>query len=720
MHRPPHATFALRRPGRHAAILLLALSLGACGGGGAPATTPTPAPATTLTLSSSAPQAHAGDQPLALTATLDGAGAVNWQLAPGSVGGLSAASGATVNYLPPAQLTAPVQVIITASSGGLSKNIVLQLLPPPGLSLIAGDVGGRSERDGAGTGARFTGIVAAARDGAGNLYVAENDSLTPAAVRKIAVDGTVTTLTHGSLLIGGDNAYAAFVSALSMAPDGSLYLLQRQVTFLSGSLETYTTYLRKLSADGSLSTIARVPDTIFPQGVVAASDGSVYLVGVAHIGRLAADGSYQVLAGAPGQSYGIDVDGAGADARFGIIRDVAAGPDGALVVADQQGVRLVSKAGVVTTLASTGPGPTDGDSASAHLRGPRSLALEAGGAVLVLDRANDGGADSYEVRRIVGGAIHTLQRQNDPAGLWSGQCGRAGAQDTLLRMGADGALLAVNAAAVVRLDADGTRHPVAGLDNSSGVPIDGQGAAARYCDPGLLAADRDGNLYSLDGAANDARHFLNQMVVRKTTPSGQVSTLAQTAPGKPTGIVVDAAGRLLVSVWPLGDNGLATEGGVVYWLRPDGSLSVVAGQSGPNGATPLQQDGDAATARFGGPALLGADADGNVYLADRDVRYSAHTTYRKLSAQGTVSTIASLPPGLNAAPDGYVYGADPSARVLYRIAPDGSRSDLAGSGDSGYFGALPVPFDYRTPMVPIGPHSFAVIAGSAVLRLTLP
>lgn len=718
MHRPRFATAPLRRPAQHAAIMLLVLSLSACGGGGPSATTP--AAATTLTLSASSTQVQAGGQPLTLTASLDGGGAVNWQLAPGSVGSLSAASGATVNYVPPAQLATPVQVTITASSGGLSKSIVLQLLPPTGLSLLAGDIGGRSERDGAGTGARFTGIAAAARNGTDNLYVADNDVMAPLAVRKIAADGTVTTVSHGPLLVSGGGADAGNISSLSMAPDGTLYLLLRQPIYLDGTGNLYNYYLRKLNADGSLSTIARVPDAVVPRAIVAASDGTVYLVGAAHLGTLAADGSYQVLAGALDASYGIDVDGTGSAARFSTIRDVVAGTDGALVVADQQGVRLVSKAGVVSTLASAGAGPTDGDVASARLRGPRSVALDAGGAVLVLDRANDGSTDYYDVRRIAGGAIRTLQRQNDPAGLWTGRCGRAGTQDTLLRTGAGGALLAVNAAAVVRLDADGTRHPVAGLDNSSGVPIDGQGAAARYCDPGLLAADRDGNLYSIEGAANDARQLPTQLTVRKTTPSGQVSTLVQTAPGKPTGIVVDAAGRLLVSVWPLDANGLATEGGVIYWLRPDGSLTMVAGQSGTNTTTPLQQDGAAGAARFGGPALLGADGDGNVYLADRDVRGSLHTTYRKLSAQGTVSTIGSLPPGLNAAADGYVYGADPAARVLYRIAPDGSRSNLAGSGDSAYFGALPVPFDYATPMVPIGPHTFAVLSGSAVLRLVLP
>lgn len=709
-----------RRAGVRVTTLLLALCLSACGGGGGtPATPATPAPATTLTVNSSATELHAGGQPLALTATLNGAGAVNWQLAPGSIGSLSAASGASINYLPPSQVTAPAQVTITATSAGLSKSIVLQLLPPAGLSLIAGDIGGKFVLDGQGVAARFGGILNATRDGAGNLYVADYNDTRKPTIRKVAADGSVTTIAHDDWFIS-DGAYGAAVIALSVAPDGSVYLLQKQSIWGSNAGDRYTHYVRKLNADGSLTTIGKLPDNVYASNLVAAAGGTVYLLAGDHVGQMNAAGSYQVLAGVHGQGASPDVDGSGAAARFSTLFDMVAGADGTLYVADERGVRQVSTKGVVTTLAHIGPGPTDGDAASAGLQGPRSVALDASGAVLVLDRPIDNSANYYEVRRIAGGTIHTLFRQNDPAGLWAGQCGRTGTQDTLLRMGADGALLAIGAAAVARLDADGTRHPFAGLDNSSGLPADGQGAMARYCDPGMMAADHDGNLYTIDGGANDAPPFQHRLVVRKTTPSGQVSTLPQTADSKPSGLVVDAAGRLLLALRPVGANNLPTDGGAIYWLQPGGAMTLVAGQPGPNSAVPLQHDGSATEARFGGPTLLGADADGNVYLSDYDQHNSAHTTLRKLSPQGVVSTIASLPPSLNAAPDGYVYQADYNKRVLYRLAPDGSRTDLPGSGERAWFGALPVQFDYGTALVPTGPHTFAVIAGSAVLRLVLP
>ncbi len=200
-----------------AAAVLLALS--ACGGGGsyatpAPAPAPAPEPAT-LTLAGSSAQVLAGGKPVALTATASAnAGTLNWSLGAGNPGSLSAVTGAAVNYLPPAPgaVGASIPVTITVSGTGVTRSFALTVYPEPGapgLSLIAGDVNGypstngaAADVDGRGANAVFSDPRYIAVDPAGAMYVIENNESRPPSsaessglnLRKIAADGSVTTV----------------------------------------------------------------------------------------------------------------------------------------------------------------------------------------------------------------------------------------------------------------------------------------------------------------------------------------------------------------------------------------------------------------------------------------------------------------------------------------------------------------------------------------------
>lgn len=69
-------------------------------------------------------------------------------------------------------------------------------------------------------------------------------------------------------------------------------------------------------------------------------------------------------------------------------------------------------------------------------------------------------------------------------------------------------------------------------------------------------------------------------------------------------------------------------------------VSTLAGSGNPvpPGATPNHADGNGFAARFNSPAAVAVDAAGNTYVAD-----SANHVVRKISASGTVTTIAGLP-----------------------------------------------------------------------------
>ncbi|HZZ86091.1 MAG TPA: hypothetical protein VFE30_16300 [Anaeromyxobacteraceae bacterium] len=105
----------------HRPLLALLLAAAGCGGGSTPTLTVAPA---TLSL-------YAGGAAASLSANLSGgSGDVTWSLSPGR-GALSATSGGTVLYTPPATLSSPVTEVLTASAAGKTAQATITVSPPP-------------------------------------------------------------------------------------------------------------------------------------------------------------------------------------------------------------------------------------------------------------------------------------------------------------------------------------------------------------------------------------------------------------------------------------------------------------------------------------------------------------------------------------------------------------------------------------------------------------
>lgn len=116
---------------RWIAISVLLVFLAACGaGGGAP----------TLSISPSSTTVTAGGAPVNFSATLTGAsGTINWSLTgPGS---LSATSGTSTAYTPPASVASATSATLTATSGSLTATASITINPPPTIT-VAGKVVG--------------------------------------------------------------------------------------------------------------------------------------------------------------------------------------------------------------------------------------------------------------------------------------------------------------------------------------------------------------------------------------------------------------------------------------------------------------------------------------------------------------------------------------------------------------------------------------------------
>ncbi|QGZ39705.1 hypothetical protein IP92_02007 [Pseudoduganella flava] len=681
----------------------ITLALSACGGGGGGDSSgppPSGGGSTALTASASVPYALAGGGAVTLTAAVSDGTSVSWQLAAGSPGTLSGATGTSVTYLPPADgVAAAMPVTVTATAGAASKSVNLTLYPDPGparLQIIAGDDGGIGLIDGRRTAARFGLIREIAMDSSGGLLVAED-----AALRRVTSDGAVTTLTPDA-------------GAISVAPSQAGYAVYAQRDVALGTVK-----VRQLNADVTPPTLATLSlaqaDTFHLYGTPT---GKLY--GAQHeriVQIFEPAGGTATLAGVvTGDSNALPVDGPAGVARFRAISAIAGDIQGNLYVIDDTLIRKVTPDGTVTTLAGalgSSALPQDGQGNAARFLAPFSLAVDVQGNVLVLDRLS--------------GSTDLLLRKVTPEGVViSVRVADAGLRQIVGNGGVS--VKAARTAQIDVLNADGTTTAFAGKEPATPGTVNGTGTAARFnANIYLMAADPSGNLYVVDSQPKDSSGTdVPGLTLRKVTPDGVTTTFATSAAVHvPTGIVADKTGNLYVSDRQVtGPANPPAGGGAIYKITPRGTVAVLAG-SGDK--ADVQVDGTGSAARFVVPTLVGIDADGNLYATDRKTAGGTGVgipiPVRKITPQGVVTTVAALPPGLRDVADaaGNLYSADVAQSVVYRTTPAGVQSVIAGvAGKPITYAGLPGYLNHPQALVATGPFSFALLSGSTVVRLVVP
>ncbi|HEX5884359.1 MAG TPA: NHL repeat-containing protein [Pyrinomonadaceae bacterium] len=238
-----------------------------------------------------------------------------------------------------------VVLLLLIILGGSAVFIVFRLRPKPlptplgwkaHVSTLAGD-GSPAFRDGTQPAFSDPFGVAVAIDG--TIYVA--DAGESNRIRKIAPDGTVTTLAGGNEgFSDGVGAAASFntPSALALASDGNLFVA-----------DTANNRIRKITPEGQVSTVA--------------GDGAA--------------------------GY---VDGPAAQAQFNGPMGVAVDARGNIYVADTYNdrIRMIATDGQVSTIAGVGtPGYADDDRTSALFDTPSGIAVATDGSIIVSDTGND-------------------------------------------------------------------------------------------------------------------------------------------------------------------------------------------------------------------------------------------------------------------------------------------------------------------------------------------
>jgi sugar lactone lactonase YvrE len=407
-----------------------------------------------------------------------------------------------------------------------------------------------------------------ALDPSGNLFVADNRSHT---LRKLTPGGMVSTVAGQAGLVGsldgtGSNARFFELSGIVSDTGGNLF-----------ATDSVDGTIRKITPAGVVTTLVGVgrdnalesldgPDSaalLAPiTGIAIAPNNDVYIADYLHsvIRKVPVGGKIFTFAG--GMDQRGTTDGPGTDARFNAPFGVAVGVDGTVYVADTGNnvIRRITPEGVVSTLTGlTGDLPI--------LTGPDGpLVFHSPRAVAV-----DAAGTVY-----VSDAGYYIVRKITPAGVVSTLAGK--------------------------FDRFGE--------------VDGTGQEARFHRLGSMVLDGAGNLYVLDGWDAGA-------VVRKITPAGVVTTLADTQGA--TGLTADAAGNVYIAGPTLKKiNAL----GVVSTLVSKDAAKTGAGDAGP----------DIEFAMTGGIAV---DAKGALYVA------SGRAVHKGQLA--TAPVITTQPSGLSVA-----------------------------------------------------------------------
>jgi WD40 repeat protein len=218
---------------------------------------------------------------------------------------------------------------------------------------------------------------------------------------------------------------------------------------------------------------------------------------------------------------------------------------------------------------------------------------------------------------------------------------------------------------------------VAGTLDRGGATVLGAGnggpaTGARFATITALAVSADGDIYIADSQIGARPGNVSSMVRRVDHRTGLIQTLAgPTSLGYVWSLAFTPGGDLLI-----GGNYSAA----AIWRLRTGRLEPFAGtgHSGDRG-----DGGPAIDATIYGPAGLAYDGAGSLDIADwNDARI------RRIKPDGTVESYGTAPPvpfgfAVDRAGNAYVASNNVAGTRIYRIAPDGTGTIIAGSGGLG-------------------------------------
>ncbi len=550
-------------------------------------------------------------------------------------------------------------------------------------------------------GAQLNNPTGVAVDGSGNVYIADSSNFR---VRMISAAGTITTVAGtgagGFFGDGGPAVSAKFYRISGIAVDGAGNL------FIT---DTFNARIRKVGTDGVINTVAgngtqgfggdRGPATLAamnnPVGVAVDGLGNIFVADQNNyrIRVVVNGGTMGTYAGNGIQSYSGD-NGPATAARMNQPAGMAVDGSGNIYIADtlNSSVRMVSPAGVITTLAGTGTAGYSGDggqASSARLNNPAAVAVDSAGNIYIADTFNS------VIRKVLPSGVITTVAGGGSA---TGDGGAATSAALFLPQGvaldpAGNLFISDTGSARIRKVSavDGSIATVAGNGTIGYSGDGGPATSAQLNTPAGIAVDAIDNIFIADSHNNVVRRVSGGVIttfagngIPGYSGDGGLGSNAQLT--TPYAVALDISDNLYVA-----DNGNSR----IRELTVDGTISTVMG----NGTAGFSGDGGPAlTAEVNTPTGIAVDGSGNIYVVDsgnglvRKLLRSLQLIMTGAVVDAASESATSVSPGQIMV----IYGAGLGPSTLVQNQPVNNVFGTQLAGTTVAFNGLPAPIIYTS------------------------